>query len=122
MAKWLLTRLEEGLELEPLHLGAQGSHHQHEGASNGVGFKGYLKSKDRLRGIWRLGLQDDEKVQAKEAKLTTWTFGAQVPHKVMVARFQFKHHVAPLFLLGCLLVLHLLVLYMVGCLCHDSNP
>ncbi len=29
----------------------------------------------------------------------------------MVARFQFKHHVAPLLLLGCLLVLHLLVLY-----------
>ena len=33
------------------------------------------------------------------------------PHKVMVANFQFKHHVAPLLLLGCLLVLHLLVLY-----------
>ena len=25
--------------------------------------------------------------QAKEAKLTTWTFVAQVPHKVMVAKF-----------------------------------
>ena len=56
------------------------------------------------------------KIQAKETKLTTWTFGAQVPHKVMVARFQFKHHVAPLLLLGCL-YLHFLVLYMVGCLC-----
>ena len=108
--------------MEPLHLGAQGSHHQHEGASNGVGSKRYLKPKDRLRGIWRLSLQDDEKVQAKEAKLTTWTFGAQVPHKVMVARFQFMHHVAPLLLLGCLHALHLLVLYMVVCLCHDSNP
>ena len=30
------------------------------------------------------------KVQAKEAKLTTWTFVAQVPHKVMVAKFQFQ--------------------------------
>jgi len=40
----------------------------------------------------------------------------------MVARFQFKHHVAPLLLLGCLHALHLLVLYMVSCLCHDSNP
>jgi hypothetical protein len=46
---------EERLELEPLHLGAQESHHQYEGASNGVGFKGYLKPKDRLWGIWRLG-------------------------------------------------------------------
>ena len=41
-------------------------------------------------------LQVEVKVQAKEAKLTTWTFVAQVPHKVMVARFQFKYHVAPL--------------------------
>ena len=53
----------------------------------------------------------------KEAKLTTWTFVAQVRHKVMVAIFQFKHHVAPLPLLGCLHRLHLLVLYMVGFLC-----
>ena len=37
------------------------------------------------------------KVQAKEAKFTTWTYVAQVPHvKVMVARIQFKHHIAPL--------------------------
>ena len=38
-----------------------------------------------------LSLQVEVKVQAKEVKLTTWTFVAQVPHiKVMVARFQFK--------------------------------
>ena len=37
----------------------------------------------------------------------------------MVARFQFKHHVAQLLLLDCLHTLHLLVLHMVGCLCHD---
>ena len=49
-------------------------------------------------------------IQAKEAKLTPWTFVAQVPHKVMAARFQFMHHVAPLLLLGCL-HLHHLVLY-----------
>jgi hypothetical protein len=29
--------------LEPTHLGAQGSHHQHEGASNGLGSKGHFK-------------------------------------------------------------------------------
>ena len=57
-------------------------------------------------------------IQAKEAKLTTCTFIAQVSHEVMVARFQFKHHVAPLLLLGCLHALHLLVLHMVGCLRH----
>ena len=82
-----------------------------------MGSKGYLKPKDRLRGIWRLSLQDDEKVQAKEAKLTTWTFSAQVSHKIMEASFKFKHHIAPLFILGCLHALHFLVLYMVGCLC-----
>ena len=73
--------------MEPPHLGAQESHHQHEGISNGVGSKRYLKPKDQLQGIWRLSLQDDEKIQAKEAKLTTWTFDAQVPHKIMLARF-----------------------------------
>ena len=70
-----------------------------------------------------LSLQVEVKVQAKEAKLTTWTFVALVLYiKVMVARFRLKHHVAPLLLLDCLHTLHLLVLYMVGCLCHDSNP
>jgi len=34
---------EEGKELESLHLGAQGHHHQYEVASNGVCSKGYLK-------------------------------------------------------------------------------
>jgi hypothetical protein len=30
--------------LEPTHLGAQGSYHQHEGASNGLGSKGHLNA------------------------------------------------------------------------------
>jgi len=45
-------------------------------------------------------------IHAKEVKLASWTFVAQVPHKVMIVRFQFKHHVAPLLLLGCLHALH----------------
>ena len=57
-----------------------------------MGSEGDLKPKNG----WRLSSQVEVKVQAKEAKLTTWTFVAQVPHKVMVARFQFKHHVAPM--------------------------
>jgi hypothetical protein len=69
------------LELEPL----QRSHHQHEGASNGVGSKRHLKPEDRQRGIWRLGLQDDEKNQAKNSSSQDWTFVAQILHKVMVA-------------------------------------
>ena len=66
------------------------------------GFQRRFEAQEWLQGIWRLSLQDDEKVQAKKAKLTTWTFVAQISHKVMVARFLFKHHVAPLLLLGCL--------------------
>ena len=69
-------------KLEPPHLGAQGYHHQYEGASNGVGSKGDLKPKKWCRGIWRLSLQVEVKVQAKEAKLNTWSFVAQVPHKL----------------------------------------
>ena len=59
-------------------------------------FQRRLEAQEWLRGIWMLSLQVEVKVQAKEAKLTTWTFVSQVPHKVMVARFQFKYHVAPL--------------------------
>jgi hypothetical protein len=46
MARWLHKRLEDegGTGLEPTHLGAQGSYHQHKGASNGLGSKGYLKA------------------------------------------------------------------------------
>jgi len=33
------------MNLELIHLGAKGSHHQHEGASNGVRSKAYLKTK-----------------------------------------------------------------------------
>ena len=58
----------------------------------------------RVRGIWRLSLQIEVKVQAK-TKLTSQLrhLLPKVPHiNVMVARFQFKHHVAPLPLLGCL--------------------
>ena len=52
------------------------------------------------------------KVQDKEGKLITWTFVAQVLHiKVMVARFHFKHHVAPLLLLGCLHIASPSVIY-----------
>ena len=80
-------------------MGAQGCHHQYEGASNGVGFKRDLKPKNgygEFGGLATLKM----KIQANEAKLKSWTFVAQVPHKVMVARFQFKHRVA--LLLGCL--------------------
>ena len=59
-----------------------------------------------------LSLQVEVKVQAKEVKLITWTFVAQVLHiKVMVARFYFKHHVAPLLLLGCLHIASPSVIY-----------
>ena len=58
-----------------------------------------------------LSLQVEVKVQAKEAKLTTWIFVTQVPHKVMVAGFQFKYHVAPLLLLGCLHIASPSVIY-----------
>jgi hypothetical protein len=55
MARWFPPDWEEGLELEPPHLGAEGSHHKHEGASNCLDSKGYLKPEDWLQGIWRLG-------------------------------------------------------------------
>jgi hypothetical protein len=48
--------------LEPTHLGAEGSHHQHEGASNGLGSKGHLKA---MRvGTWEAWHNEDERIQA----------------------------------------------------------
>ena len=38
-------------ELESLHLGAQGCHHQYEGVSNGVGSKVDLKPKNGFGGF-----------------------------------------------------------------------
>ena len=86
MARWLLTRLGRGKKLEPLHLGAQGHHHHYEWGLKWCGFQRRLEAQEWLRGIWRLSSQVEVKVQAKEAKLTTWSFVAQVPHKLMVAK------------------------------------
>ena len=57
------------------------------------------------------------KIQAKKAKLASWTCVAQVP-QVMIARFQFKLSCSS-FALARLFALHCLVLYLVSCLCHD---
>jgi hypothetical protein len=48
--------------LEPTHLGAQGSHHQHEGASNGLGSKGHLKA--MIAGTWEAWHKEVAKIQS----------------------------------------------------------
>jgi hypothetical protein len=48
--------------LEPTHLGAQRSHHQHEGASNGLGSKGHLKAISA--GTWEAWHKEDVMFQA----------------------------------------------------------
>jgi hypothetical protein len=53
--------------LEPTHLGAQGSHHQHERASNGLGSKGHLKA---LRaGTWEAWHNKDVRIQVNKPSL-----------------------------------------------------
>jgi hypothetical protein len=62
--------------LEPTHLCAQGSHNQHEGASNGLGFEGHLKAlHGDLGGLAQRSCEDS----SLEAKLASWTCVAQVP-------------------------------------------
>jgi len=61
------------------------------------------------------------RIQAKEANLASWTFVAQVPIKVMVAKISIQASCSSI-ALARLFALHHLVLYMVGCFCHDSNP
>jgi hypothetical protein len=53
--------------LEPTYLGAQGSHLQHEGASNGLGSKGHLKAFSA--GTWEAWYNQDEKIQAYKPSL-----------------------------------------------------
>jgi hypothetical protein len=53
--------------LEPAHLDAQGSHHQHEGASNGLSSKGHLKAMSL--GTWEAWHKEDEKIQAYKPTL-----------------------------------------------------
>jgi hypothetical protein len=53
--------------LEPTHLGAQGSHHQHEGASNGLGSEGHLKA--LCTGTWEAWHNQDEKIQSYNPSL-----------------------------------------------------
>jgi hypothetical protein len=63
MAMW--TGLGDNMELfwaVLSHLGAQRSHHQHEGASNGLGSKGLLKA--MRPGTWEAWNNQDEKIQA----------------------------------------------------------
>ena len=50
-------------------------------------FKGDLKPKNVFGGFGGLAYKLKRRFKHKQAKLTTWTFVAQVPHKVMVARF-----------------------------------
>jgi hypothetical protein len=63
--------------LEPTHLRAQGSNHQHEEASNSLGSKGHVKAmKNRdLGGLAQRSFEDS----SIEAKLASKTCVAQVP-------------------------------------------
>ena len=64
MARWLHTLLGRKIGGGTGHLGAQGSHHQHERATIGLGSKEDLKP-EVARGIWRLGLQDEVKFKQR---------------------------------------------------------
>jgi len=111
---------EDGLELEPLHLGAQGSHTNMKGPQM-VWVPKETWSPRTASGNLETSPTRWCEESSKETKCTSWTYVSLVTHKVnglMVARFKFMHHIAPLLCLGCLYALHILVfLYMVGLLC-----
>ena len=54
--------------MEPTHLSAQESYHQHEGAPISLGSKEDLKPEAALE-IWRLSLQNKVKIQAKKPSI-----------------------------------------------------
>jgi hypothetical protein len=53
--------------LEPTHLGAQGSDHQHEGATNGLGSEGHWKALNT--GTWEAWQIQMKKIQAYKPSL-----------------------------------------------------
>ena len=87
MARWLLTRLGRRKVVGTAPFGCPTKSLPIRRGLKWCGFQRRLEAHEWLRGIWRLGIQEDELMQAKETKLTTWTFVGLVPHKVMVARF-----------------------------------
>jgi hypothetical protein len=53
--------------LEPTHLGAQGSHHQYEGVSKGLGSKGHLKA--MKAGTWEAWHKEVVEIHAYKPSL-----------------------------------------------------
>jgi hypothetical protein len=99
--------------LEPTQLGALVSYHQHEGASNGLGYKDHLKA---LRvGTWEAWQNQDEKIQAYKPSLQIGHVLPKILVEVLETRTYLMYHCSSI----ALLRLHLLqCLHMVGCLCH----
>jgi hypothetical protein len=105
---------EGGAGLEPTHLGAQGSHHQYEGASNGLGPKGHLKAmRAGTWEAWHIEEMRRFKPTSQACKLDMCCPSS--PVEVMETRTYLMYHCSSI----ALFRLHLLqCFHMVSCLCH----
>ena len=90
MVGWLLTRLGRRIGVGTAPFWCPESHHQYEGGSNGVVFKGDLKSKNGFKGFGDL---THKMTRGIKQRSQVHKIGIMLPkvNKVMVARFQFKH-------------------------------
>ena len=67
--------------MESTYLSAQESHHQHEGGPISLGSKEDLKPETAM-GIWRLGLQDEVKIQAKKPNVQDGRIDEDYDHHI----------------------------------------
>ena len=119
MARWLLTRLGSKKGVGITLFGCPRMSLPIWRGLKWCGFQRRLEAKNGIEGFGGLAHKMMRRFKPKKLNSQLGHFGAQVPHKVMVARFQFMHHVDPLLLLRCLHALYFLVLLMVGCLWLD---
>jgi hypothetical protein len=103
--------------LEPTHLGAQGSHHQHEGASNGLGSEGHFKAlSSGTWEVWHIEEMRRFKPRSQDCELDMCCPSS--PVEVMETRTYLMYHCNSITLSRFAFVAFPSCLHMVGCLCH----
>jgi hypothetical protein len=97
-------------------LGARGSHHQHEGASNGLDSYGHLKVMSV--GTWEAWHKYDVKIQAKKPSLQVGMCCPSSQVEVMETRTHLMYPCSSIAMSRFAFVAMPSSFHMVGCLCH----
>jgi hypothetical protein len=110
-------KMKEAAGLEPTHLGAQESHYQYEGASNGLGSKGHLKA--MILGTWEAWHTKEMRRFKPRSQACKLDMCCPIsPFEVMETITHFMYLCSSIALSRFAFVAMPSFLHMVGCLCH----